>query len=55
VFWTNSAKLPLSSAWAQATWTTPAVPSGATNVSVGLGVDAVGSLTMDDFGLFLAG
>jgi hypothetical protein len=55
VYWTQSAKLANSSSWTQATWTTPAVPSGATNVSVGLGISGVGSLTMDDFGLFASG
>jgi hypothetical protein len=28
--------------------------TGATNISIGMGVDGVGSLTMDDFGLFFA-
>jgi peptidoglycan/xylan/chitin deacetylase (PgdA/CDA1 family) len=55
VFWANSAKLLVSSGWAQASWSTPVLPSGATNVSVGLGTDSVGSLTMDDFGLFANG
>lgn len=55
IFWANSAKFAASSGWTQATWTTPAVPSGATNISVGLGTDSVGSLTMDDFGLFATG
>jgi peptidoglycan/xylan/chitin deacetylase (PgdA/CDA1 family) len=50
-FWT-SASFPASSSWAQATWVTPAVPAGATHLSVGMGLSAVGSLTMDDFTLF---
>jgi peptidoglycan/xylan/chitin deacetylase (PgdA/CDA1 family) len=49
-FWLQPAK-PLSSSWTQATYTTPAVPVGATNLSVGLGTDGVGSVTMDDFSL----
>jgi hypothetical protein len=55
VYWAQSPKQPVSSTWRQASWTTPVVPSGATNVSVGLGIDAVGSITMDDLGLFAAG
>jgi peptidoglycan/xylan/chitin deacetylase (PgdA/CDA1 family) len=50
VFWLQPAK-PNSSSWAQATFTTPAVPAGATNLSVGMGTDGVGSVTMDDFSL----
>jgi len=51
VFWTNSASYASSSSWKQATWLTPAVPSGATNLSVGMGLNSVGSVTMDDFSL----
>jgi peptidoglycan/xylan/chitin deacetylase (PgdA/CDA1 family) len=49
-FWLQVAK-PISSAWTQATYTTPALPAGATNLSIGLGTDGVGSVTMDDFAL----
>jgi Big-like domain-containing protein len=49
-YWTSKG-VPASNSWTQATWTTPAVPSGATNLSVGVGLTAVGSLTMDDFAL----
>ncbi len=55
VFWTNSAAFADSSTWTRASWTTPALPSGATNISVGMGLDGVSSLTMDDFGLFATG
>jgi peptidoglycan/xylan/chitin deacetylase (PgdA/CDA1 family) len=51
IYWT-SATFPSSSTWRQATWSTPAVPSGATNLSVGMGLSVVGSVTMDDFTLF---
>jgi Big-like domain-containing protein/chitobiase/beta-hexosaminidase-like protein len=50
-FWT-SASFPAASSWKQVAWTTPALPSGATNLSVGMGLSVVGSVTMDDFGLF---
>jgi peptidoglycan/xylan/chitin deacetylase (PgdA/CDA1 family) len=49
VFWTQSPQLPASSTWAHATWTTPAVPAGATALSFGLNIQAVGSLTTDDY------
>src|SRR4029077_1612031 len=52
VFWANSAKFSGISSWTPASWTTPALPTGATLISVGLGADAVGSVTMDDFSLF---
>src|SRR5260370_19511351 len=51
IFWANSASYASSSSWKEATWLTPAVPSGATNLSVGMGLNGVGSLTMDDFSL----
>jgi Bacterial Ig domain/Chitobiase/beta-hexosaminidase C-terminal domain len=50
-YWT-SASFPASSNWTRAVFTTPAVPSGATNLSVGMGLSVVGSVTMDDLGLF---
>jgi peptidoglycan/xylan/chitin deacetylase (PgdA/CDA1 family) len=50
-YWT-SASFPASpSAWARATMITPAVPSGATQLSIGMGLSALGSVTMDDFSL----
>jgi len=55
VSWTQSAGYASSSTWTRASWTTPAVPSGATNLSVGMGLPSVGSVTMDDFGLFATG
>jgi hypothetical protein len=55
VFLTESASYPSSSTWTQASWTTPAIPSGATNISVGMGLINVGSVTMDDFGLYATG
>ena len=49
-FW-GSASFPASSSWARASWATPAVPSGATHLSVAMGLSAIGSVTMDDFAL----
>ncbi len=47
----QSASLPASSTWRQVTFTTPALPSGATALSFGLSLYGVGSLTVDDFAL----
>jgi len=52
---TSSLDLPARAGWAQASWTTPAVPNQATGVSFGLNLAAAGSLTVDDFALSDAG
>jgi peptidoglycan/xylan/chitin deacetylase (PgdA/CDA1 family) len=54
-YWATSPAFPASATYTRARWTTPAVPAGATNVSVGMGLTKVGSVTMDDLGLFLTG
>jgi peptidoglycan/xylan/chitin deacetylase (PgdA/CDA1 family) len=54
VYWSQSAQLSSSTSWTQGFWTTPTVPTGATRLSVGLGIDGVGTITMDDFALFQA-
>ena len=51
VYWTQSPAMAASSSWAQASWTTPAVPAGATAVSFGLNLAAAGSLTTDDYSM----
>ena len=48
-YWTESPAFAASSSWAHATWTTPAVPAGATAVSFGTSLAAAGSLTTDDY------
>jgi hypothetical protein len=55
VFQTESGNNPSSSTWTQASWTTPAIPAGATNISVGMGLITAGTVTMDDFGLYATG
>jgi len=50
-YWTQSPQFAASSSWAQATWATPAVPSGATALSFGMNIQAVGTLTTDDYSL----
>jgi peptidoglycan/xylan/chitin deacetylase (PgdA/CDA1 family) len=47
-WWTNSGLLPASSGWTKATYTTPPIPAGVTGISVGLGIQQAGSLTVDD-------
>jgi hypothetical protein len=51
VFLGKSAALPDAGAYRTATWTTPPMPADATVVSVGVLLDRVGSLTVDDLGL----
>ncbi len=50
-FWTTSGLLPSSSTWAKATYTTPPIPAGVTGISVGLGIQQAGTLTVDDASL----
>jgi peptidoglycan/xylan/chitin deacetylase (PgdA/CDA1 family) len=49
VYWKQSKSFPASGGWAQATYTTPALPSGAVALSFGLTLGAVGSMTVDDY------
>jgi len=48
-YWMQSPQFAASSGWARATWTTPALPAGATALSFGLNLAAAGSLTTDDY------
>jgi chitodextrinase len=50
-YWAHSPQFASSASWAQVSWTTPAVPLGATNLSISMGIINTGSVTMDDFGL----
>jgi len=54
-YWTASPHFPASSGWTRATWTTPAAPTGATALSFGLQIGAVGTLTLDDYSLVGSG
>jgi peptidoglycan/xylan/chitin deacetylase (PgdA/CDA1 family) len=51
-FWAKSPYLPPASAWTEATWTTPALPAGATALSAGLALDTTGTATFDDAGIY---
>jgi len=55
VYWAQSVRFPAAANWTRRTWTTPALPAGATHISIGVGLDKAGSVTMDDFGLFKNG
>jgi hypothetical protein len=48
-WWAQSALLPTRGTYGFAEWTTPAAPSGALGLSVGLVLERVGTITVDDF------
>jgi len=50
-YWTTSSFFPASTAWRQASWTTPVVPTGTTALSFGLTTNAVGTVTTSDYSL----
>jgi peptidoglycan/xylan/chitin deacetylase (PgdA/CDA1 family) len=54
VYWTSSPWLAAASSWTQASWTTPALPAGATRIAFGLSLFSVGSLVTDDYGFVQA-
>lgn len=43
--------VPASSTWSQMSWTMPAIPAAATRLSVGVYLQSLGLLTVDDFAL----
>lgn len=51
VYWQTGPVLPATSTWTQATYTTPAIPVGATAISFGLYLGTPGTLIMDDYAL----
>ena len=51
VYWTQSPVISPSSSYVQSSWKTPAVPAGATALSVGISLRSTGSFTADDFAL----
>ena len=55
VYWTDGGPSPPSSTYVQATFQTPPVPAGATALSVGLSIAAVGSVTTGDYSLGTVG
>jgi peptidoglycan/xylan/chitin deacetylase (PgdA/CDA1 family) len=55
VYWTQSPAFAASSSWAQASWTTPAIPAGAVAFSFGVNIAAAGTLTTDDYSMTASG
>ena len=53
-YWTTSPNAASAANWAQASFTTPALPAGATHLSFGLALSAVGTLVTDDYALVRA-
>lgn len=51
VWWAQSPLLPTSATYTQGTWTVPALPTGATAISISLSLYGVGSVTADNFSL----
>lgn len=51
-YWTASPNFAASTAWTQATWTSPPVPAGASAISMGLNLLTNGTLVTDDYGLY---
>lgn len=49
VYWTQSPAFAASAGWSQASWTTPPIPAGATALSFGQNLAAVGTLVTDDY------
>ncbi len=54
-FWTSSLAMPASPGWRKAVFITPKIPGGVSGISVGMGIEQIGSGTMDDFSLSLRG
>jgi len=52
IYWTSSPYFAASTAYTQAAWTTPAVPTGATGISFGLNLISNGTLVTDDYSLY---
>jgi hypothetical protein len=50
-WWTQSPRLATSSSYATGQFTTPVLPSDATNISVGLAITNVGYIVMDAYSL----
>lgn len=51
-YWTSSPWVAASSTWAQAEWTTPAIPAGYSALSFGLNIFSNGTLRTDDVAMY---
>lgn len=52
IYWSSSPYFAASTSYTQASWTTPAVPAGATGISFGLNLITNGTLVTDDYALY---
>lgn len=52
VYWTSGPWLAASGTYTQASFTTPALPAGATAISFGLSLFSTGTLTTDDYSMY---
>lgn len=50
-YWTASPQYTANPDWTQVTWTTPALPAGASGISYGLNIQANGTITTDDYSM----
>ena len=53
-YWTTGPSVASAANWTQASFTTAALPAGATHISFGLALTAVGTLVTDDYALAVA-
>ncbi|WP_235835746.1 MULTISPECIES: polysaccharide deacetylase family protein [Arthrobacter] len=51
-YWTASPLLNAATDWTQATWTTPALPAGASGISWGMNIQTNGTITTDDYEMY---
>ncbi|WP_437771096.1 polysaccharide deacetylase family protein [Arthrobacter sp. KNU40] len=54
-YWTASPLFTASTDWTQLTWTTPALPAGASGISWGLNIQTNGTITTDDYEMYDTG
>jgi hypothetical protein len=50
--WQTSPDFAPTSGWASAAWNAPPIGAGVVAVSVGMGIESVGTVTLDDLGLY---
>ena len=53
-YWTESPSVAAATTWTQTVYTTPVIPAGATHLSFGVYLSAVGTLVTDDYVMTLA-
>ncbi len=53
-YWQSSVFFAANSNWTQASYTTPAIPAGATAISFGFALEGIGTVITDDYAMSLA-